>query len=31
MLDQEVGSLEDKKTNGDFKNEHPNQDDAGLI
>jgi hypothetical protein len=30
MLDQEVGSMQDKKTNEDFNNEHPDHDDAGL-
>ena len=30
MLDQEVGSLEDKKANEDFNNKHPYHDDAGL-
>ena len=29
MFDQEVGSMEDLKTNEDFNNEHPNElDDA---
>ena len=31
MLDQKIGSMEDKKTNEDFNNEHPDHDDAGLI
>lgn len=31
MLDQEVGSMEDKKTNEDFNNEHPDHNDNGLI
>ncbi len=31
MLDQEVGSMEDKKTNEDFNNEHPDHDESGLI
>ena len=31
MLDQEVGSMEDIKTNQDFNNEHPDHDENGLI
>lgn len=31
MLDQEVGSMEDIKTNEDFNNEHPNHDENGLL
>jgi len=30
MLDQEVGSMEDIKTNEDFNNEHPDHDENGL-
>lgn len=30
MLDQEIGSMQDKKTNEDFNNEHPDHDDAGF-
>jgi hypothetical protein len=30
MLDQEVGSMQDKKTNEDFNNEHPDHDENGL-
>ena len=30
MLDQEVGSMEDKKTNEDFNNEHPDHHETGL-
>ena len=30
MLDQEVGSMEDKKTNEDFNNEHPKHTESGL-
>lgn len=30
MLDQEVGSMEDIKTNEDFNNEHPAHDENGL-
>jgi hypothetical protein len=31
MLDQEAGSMIDKKTNEDFNNEHPDHDETGLI
>ena len=31
MLDQVVGSMEDKKTNEDFNSVHPDHDDTGLI
>jgi hypothetical protein len=31
MLDQEVGSMIDKKTNEDFNNEHPDHDENGLL
>jgi hypothetical protein len=31
MLDQEVGSMEDIKTNEDFNNEHPDHDENGSI
>jgi len=30
MLDQEVGSMEDIKTNEDFNNQHPDHDENGL-
>ena len=31
MLDQEIGSMDDKKTNEDFNNEHPDHDENGLL
>lgn len=31
MLDQEVGSMQDRKTNEDFNNEHPDHDEAGSM
>ncbi|MCY7409373.1 MAG: hypothetical protein LH473_03810 [Chitinophagales bacterium] len=31
MLDQAVGSMEDKKTNEDFNNQHPKHTESGLI
>jgi hypothetical protein len=31
MLDREVDIMEDKKTNDDFNNKHPDHDDTGLI
>jgi peptide methionine sulfoxide reductase MsrB len=31
MLDQEVGSMIDKKTNEDFNNEHPDHDENGIF
>lgn len=31
MLHQEVGSMQDRKTNEDFNNEHPDHDEAGSM
>lgn len=31
MLEQRTSSLSDKKTNGDYNNEHSNHHDPGLI
>ncbi len=31
MLDEEIGSMQDRKTNEDFNNEHPDHDEAGSM
>jgi hypothetical protein len=31
MLGEEVGSMQDRKSNEDFNNEHPDHDEAGSM